>query len=88
MIKNYLKIAWRNLIKDRQFTLLNFVGLSVGLACTSLIGLWVADAYRAPMGLEIFLFTALAAIGITLATIAFQAVRAARANPAGALRSE
>ena len=43
MIKNYLKIAWRNLIKDRQFTLLNFVGLSVGLACTLLIGLWVAD---------------------------------------------
>lgn len=43
MIKNYLKIAWRNLVKDRQFTLLNFFGLSVGLACTLLIGLWVAD---------------------------------------------
>ncbi|HEY4335340.1 MAG TPA: ABC transporter permease, partial [Puia sp.] len=43
MLKNYLKIAWRNLLKDRQFTLLNLLGLSVGLACTLLIGLWVAD---------------------------------------------
>jgi len=43
MLKNYLKIAWRNLLKDRQFTLLNITGLSVGLACTLLIGLWVAD---------------------------------------------
>ena len=43
MIKSYLKIAWRNLVKDRQFTLLNLVGLSVGLACSLLIGLWVVD---------------------------------------------
>jgi putative ABC transport system permease protein len=43
MLKNYFKIAWRNLIKDRQFTVLNVLGLSVGLACTLLIGLWVAD---------------------------------------------
>ncbi len=43
MIKSYFKIAWRNLIKDRQFTLLNLLGLSVGLACALLIGLWVAD---------------------------------------------
>jgi putative ABC transport system permease protein len=43
MLKSYLKIAWRNLLKDRQFTLLNLLGLSVGLACTLLIGLWVTD---------------------------------------------
>ena len=43
MIKSYLKIAWRNLVKDRQFTLLNLLGLSVGLACALLIGLWVTD---------------------------------------------
>lgn len=41
MIKNYLKIAWRNLLKERQFTLLNLIGLSTGLACTLLIYLWV-----------------------------------------------
>src|SRR5437762_9926172 len=43
MLKNHLKIAWRNLIKDRQFTLLNVLGLSAGLACALLIFLWVND---------------------------------------------
>ncbi|MCW3107780.1 MAG: FtsX-like permease family protein [Segetibacter sp.] len=43
MIKNYFKTAWRNLIKDKQFSLLNLVGLSTGLACALLIYLWVSD---------------------------------------------
>ncbi|SEW36063.1 ABC-type antimicrobial peptide transport system, permease component [Chitinophaga sp. YR573] len=43
MLKSYFKIAWRNLLKDRQFTFLNLVGLSTGLACTLLIYLWVMD---------------------------------------------
>ncbi|WP_221394009.1 ABC transporter permease [Dyadobacter sp. NIV53] len=43
MFRNYFKIAWRNLLKERQFTLLNLVGLSTGLACTLLIYLWVKD---------------------------------------------
>src|ERR1700761_146668 len=45
MFKSYLKIIWRNLLKDRQFSLLNLLGLSVGLACALLIGLWIADEY-------------------------------------------
>lgn len=43
MLKNYIKIAWRNLMKDRQFTLLNLVGLSTGLTCAILIYLWIND---------------------------------------------
>src|SRR6476660_8946187 len=43
MFKNSFKLAWRNLLKDRQFTFLNLVGLSTGLACTFLIYLWVQD---------------------------------------------
>jgi hypothetical protein len=43
MIKNYFKIAWRSLLKDKQFTLLNVLGLSAGLACSLLIFLWVSD---------------------------------------------
>ena len=43
MIKNYFLIAWRNLLKDRQFTFLNLLGLSTGLACALLIWLWITD---------------------------------------------
>ena len=45
MFRNYLKLAWRNLLKDRQFTMLNLTGLAVGLACALLIGLWIADEW-------------------------------------------
>ncbi|MEP6948473.1 MAG: ABC transporter permease [Ginsengibacter sp.] len=43
MFKNSFKLAWRNLVKDRQFTFLNLIGLSTGLACALLIYLWVHD---------------------------------------------
>jgi putative ABC transport system permease protein len=43
MFKNYLKIAFRNLKKDKQFSLLNVLGLSAGIACALLIYLWVHD---------------------------------------------
>lgn len=43
MLKNYFKIAWRNLVKDRQFTILNLAGFSTGLASALLIWLWVSD---------------------------------------------
>ena len=46
MFKNNLKIAWRNLMKDRQFTFLNLLGLATGLTCTILIYLWVHDEYQ------------------------------------------
>lgn len=43
MIKNYLKIAWRNLKKNKFYSLINIAGLSVGLAVGILILLWVED---------------------------------------------
>ncbi len=43
MFRNYFRIAWRNMIKDKQFTFLNVFGLSAGLACTLLIWFWVHD---------------------------------------------
>ncbi|HEX8676403.1 MAG TPA: ABC transporter permease [Segetibacter sp.] len=43
MLRHYLKIAWRNIIKDPQFTFLNLIGLATGMACTLLIYLWVND---------------------------------------------
>ncbi len=43
MIKNYFIIAWRNLLKNKTFSLINIAGLSIGLACTMLILLYVKD---------------------------------------------
>lgn len=45
MIKNYLKIAWRNLIRHKAHSFINLTGLSVGLACSLLILLWVQHEY-------------------------------------------
>ena len=39
MIKNYIKIAWRNLLKDKTFTLLNLVGLSVAFGVAILLSM-------------------------------------------------
>lgn len=43
MFQTHLKIAWRNLIKDKQFTFLNMFGLAAGLTAALLIFLWVND---------------------------------------------
>jgi putative ABC transport system permease protein len=43
MIKNYLKIAWRNLIKNKAASFINIGGLAVGMAVAMLIGLWIWD---------------------------------------------
>ncbi|MFT3678992.1 MAG: ABC transporter permease [Ferruginibacter sp.] len=43
MIKNYLKVAWRNLLKNKTFSVINILGLASGLACFILIALYVAD---------------------------------------------
>ena len=41
MIKNYLKIAWRNLLKNKKFTIINLLGLSLGISVTLLLGTFV-----------------------------------------------
>jgi putative ABC transport system permease protein len=43
MVKNYLKIAWRNLVKNRASSIINIGGLAVGMAVAILIGLWIWD---------------------------------------------
>ena len=43
MFKNHLKIAWRNLVKNRASSFINIGGLSVGMAVSMLIGLWIWD---------------------------------------------
>jgi putative ABC transport system permease protein len=43
MIKNYLKIAWRNLVHNKASSIINIGGLAVGMAVAVLIGLWIWD---------------------------------------------
>lgn len=43
MIKNYFKIAWRSLWKNKTFSFINIIGLAAGLACFILIALFVTD---------------------------------------------
>lgn len=43
MLKNYFKIAFRNLIKNKVYSFINIFGLAIGMAATILIGLWIAD---------------------------------------------
>lgn len=43
MIKNYIKTAWRNLLRSKGFAMTNMLGLSIGITCTIFILLWVRD---------------------------------------------
>ncbi|MBC8152048.1 MAG: ABC transporter permease [Bacteroidetes bacterium] len=43
MLRNYLKIAWRNLLRNKAFTAINIAGLSIGMATCLLISLFVLD---------------------------------------------
>jgi putative ABC transport system permease protein len=43
MFKSYLKIGWRNLIKNKGYSLINIGGLALGMAVTLLIALWIND---------------------------------------------
>ncbi len=41
MFQNYLKVAWRNLMKSKIFSFINIIGLSVGLTCCMLITVYL-----------------------------------------------
>ncbi|HZX58066.1 MAG TPA: ABC transporter permease, partial [Mucilaginibacter sp.] len=43
MIRNYIKTAWRNLVKNKFYSIINIAGLTLGLAIGILILLWVQD---------------------------------------------
>jgi len=43
MLKNYLKITWRNVRNNKIYSFVNIMGLAVGMACCILILLWIQD---------------------------------------------
>ncbi len=46
MVRNYIKIAQRNAVRYKGFTLLNLLGLVIGIAASTLILLWINDEVR------------------------------------------
>lgn len=45
MLRNYIKIAWRNLWNNKVFGIINIAGLTFGLTCCMFILLWVANEW-------------------------------------------
>ena len=45
MIKNYFRVAWRNLTRSRFFATLNIAGLAFGMAVSMFLLCWVLDEY-------------------------------------------
>lgn len=45
MLKNYFKIALRNLTRNKSYAFINIFGLAIGLTCTVLIGLYVLQEF-------------------------------------------
>lgn len=43
MFSNYIKVAIRNLLRQKGFSFINIFGLALGISCTALIGMWVKD---------------------------------------------
>ncbi len=43
MIKNYLKIAFRSMLRQKGYSVINILGLSVGLGAAIMILLWVTN---------------------------------------------
>src|ERR1700755_1850238 len=50
MLKNYITIALRLLVKHKIFSLINILGLSTGIACCILISLYVQDEFTYEKG--------------------------------------
>lgn len=43
MIKNYIKIGWRNLSKSKGYSIINIIGLSIGMTAVLIIGIWIKN---------------------------------------------
>ena len=43
MLKNYFKIAWRNIRKNKAFSIINIVGMAVGMVTVFIIAIWIQN---------------------------------------------
>jgi ABC-type lipoprotein release transport system permease subunit len=99
MLKNYFTVTLRHLWNHKQITLINIVGLSVGMAVCILMLLFVQDElsydlfhekgeniYRIEIGVGVFATAGVVALVIAWLTVGYQSVKAAQANPVNSLR--
>ena len=45
MLKNYIKIAWRNLLKNKAFSFINIFGLTTGITVCMMIFLFIMNEF-------------------------------------------
>ena len=43
MLNSYIKIAWRNIKRHKAYSMINIIGMALGMACCILIFLWIQD---------------------------------------------
>jgi len=91
MIKNYLKIAWRNLLMlSKHFLKLVLISVLIAfpLAWWAMNQWLQSFAYRSNIGTEVFMIAGASILLITLFTISFKTIKAAIANPVNSLGAE
>jgi len=47
MFKNYFKTSWRNIVKNKTYSIINILGLATGMAVAMIIGLWIYEEVSA-----------------------------------------
>ncbi len=47
MFRNYFRTAWRNIVKNKTYSVINILGLATGMAVAMIIGLWIYDEVSA-----------------------------------------
>jgi putative ABC transport system permease protein len=45
MLKNYLSVAYRNIVRNKGYSFINIAGLAIGMACCVYIFLWISQQY-------------------------------------------
>jgi hypothetical protein len=82
MIRNYIKVGWRNLARSKAGSIINISSPAIGLACIMLFGRYVKDEF----GYDRFFndsqrnLSACLPLFIALTIITFQCVKAALIN--------
>lgn len=85
MLKNYLTIALRNILRNKTYSFINIAWPVAWYAMSR----WLENfAYRISLSWWTFLLAGALALTIALATVSWQAIRAATANLVEALRYE